>query len=85
MLIYRAFTNCYSLKSIDLSNYNERELYQTFEGCTNLTYIDISSFDSAPENLFKDLPKTGEIKVKKKLYNDIKDQIPEDWSILLVK
>ena len=85
VLIYRAFTNCYSLKSIDLSNYNERELYQTFEGCTNLTYIDISSFDSAPENLFKDLPKTGEIKVKKKLYNDIKDQIPEDWSILLVK
>jgi hypothetical protein len=71
------FTYCYSLKSIDLSKYNE--LYsngKTFEGRTNLNYIDISSSDIAPKNLFKDLPKTGEIKLNKKAYNDIKDEIP---------
>ena len=86
MSIYRTFTNCYSLKSIDLSYYRGRSLpSDAFDGCTNLSYIDISSFDSASSNLFKDLPKAGEIKLNKKAYNDIKDEIPEDWTIILVK
>ena len=52
---------------------------------TNLSYIDISSFNSTEGNLFKDLPKTLEIILNKKAYNDIKDQIPEDWKIVLIK
>ena len=84
--MYGAFTNCYSLKSIDLSNYSGRSLpAQVFDGCSNLSYIDISSFDSAPTNLFKDLPKTGEIKLNKKAYDDIKDDIPDNWIIILIK
>ena len=84
--IHRAFTNCYSLKSIDLSNYIlDYGTSRVFEGCTNLSYIDISSSISVPANLFKDLPKTGEIRLNKKAYNDIKDEIPEDWTITLVK
>ena len=82
----RAFTNCYSLKSINLSSYSGHiSSLKTFEGCTNLSYIDMSSFDTATENLFKDLPKTGEIKLNKRAFNGIKDQIPEDWIILLIK
>jgi len=73
-------------KIYDLSNYKEyNSNVYTFQGCTNLSYIDISSFNSVPENLFKDLPKTGEIKLNKKAYNSIKDEIPEDWTIILIK
>jgi hypothetical protein len=80
------FANCYSLTSIDLSNYRGRNIDgRAFEGCTNLSYIDISSFDSVSTNLFRDLPKEGEIKLNKKAYNDIKDLIPEDWTIILIK
>ena len=84
--IIRTFYNCYSLTSIDLSNYAGREVSSdAFEGCTNLTYIDISSFNTVNGKLFTNLPKEGEITVNKKVYESIKDQIPEDWKILLVK
>ena len=86
VIVWRAFRYCQSLKSIDLSDYTGKELsYQTFEGCTNLTYIDISSYDDIPENLFSNLPEIGEIKVNKRGYDNIKDQIPEDWTIIVVK
>ena len=86
ILLYGAFINCYSLKSIDLSNYIlDYGTSRVFEGYTNLSYIDISSSISAPANIFKDLPKTGEIKLNKKAYDDIKNEIPEDWTIILVK
>ena len=84
--ISNTFANCYSLTSIDLSNYNGRSIPdRAFKGCTNLSYIDISSFNNTEGNLFKDLPKTGEIILNKRAYNDIKDQIPEDWKIVLIK
>ena len=81
-----AFKKCYSLKSIDLSNmYSSYKSDQIFEECTNLTYIDISSFEFAPKNLFANLPPKGEIKISKKVYKDVMDQIPEDWTIILIK
>jgi len=86
IFLIRTFTNCYSLTSIDLSNYIGRSLNaEIFQGCANLSYIDISSFDHVTTNLFKDLPKEGEIKLNKRAFNDIKDLIPEDWTIILVK
>ena len=86
ILLSTTFTNCYSLKSIDLSNYSGRYLsVPVFRGCTNLSYIDISSYDSIPDYFFSVLPKTGQIKLNKKTYNNIKDQIPEDWTVILIK
>ena len=86
MGLARAFRKCYSLKSIDLNNmYSSSLSAEIFEDCTNLTYIDISSFEYAPKNLFTNLPPKGEIKINKKVYKDLIDQIPEDWTIILIK
>ena len=86
MYMGNAFKKCYSLKSIDLSNmYSSYKSDQIFEECTNLTYIDISSFEFAPKNLFINLPPKGEIKISKKVYKDVIDQIPEYWTIILIK
>ena len=46
--MYKTFTNCESLQSLDLSNFNTSlvsDMDSLFDGCSSLQSLDISSFD----------------------------------------
>ena len=85
------FKGCSSLTSIDLSNFkttNLKKMLEMFYNCPNLKTIDFSSItDESLENsdIFNDLPEGGTIKIKKSLYERIKEQIPSSWSINIVE
>ena len=85
------FYDCDSLTSIDLSNFAIEQVSRMeymFYKCSNLKYIDISTFDF--ENikivsLFNSLPDRGFIRIKKNLYERIKEDIPVEWEVSIVE
>ena len=84
------FHGCRSLTSIDLSKFQTKKVtrmdYMMYK-CNNLNYIDISTFSDENNkyiSLFNHLPDKGTIKIKRSLYNQIKDQIPEDWNLKII-
>ena len=59
-----------------------------FYKCNELSYIDISpfSFDNIKiVSLFNNLPERGHIRIKKGLYERIKEDIPEEWEVSIVE
>jgi len=57
-----------------------------FYYCSNLENLDISQFSSfnSNEDLFKNLPSNGTIKVNQNFFEKIKEQIPNEWDITII-
>ena len=78
------------MTSIDLSNFNVNNVTRMeymFYKCDNLKYIDIAPFSF--ENikivsLFNSLPDKGSIRIRKSLYERIKEDIPKEWDVSIV-
>ena len=88
--MYGMFQFCKSLTSIDLSYFNTSSLNYMdymFHFCPSLRYIDLSTFNVLKYDslftLFLDLPDTGVIKIKKKIYDKLNDEIPPDWNVTI--
>ena len=88
------FENCLSLTSVDIQNFNGRKIRRIdniFYSCPNLTYIDISGISmqtvtgSATFYVFNNIiPSSGQIKIKKKLADFIYEQIPSNWTKIII-
>ena len=82
------FGYCSSLTSIDVSNFNTKnveKMNNMFSSCRSLKYIDISSFTTSQQSvsLLSGLPSSGTIIVKTEFYNLISSQIPSNWEKIL--
>ena len=86
------FEGCSSLSYVDLKNFktkNMTKINKIFYGCSKLEKIDISSFEEIKGksnleviDLFdNNSSKKGKIKVNKKFYECIKENIPSKWEV----
>ena len=86
------FKGCSSLTSIDLNNFkteNAKNIQKMFYGCKKLKKVDISSFVEPKGNstleefgIFdNNSSKVGSIKINKKFYECIKNNIPSKWEV----
>ena len=79
------FEDCWSLTSLDLSNFNVENAYDInymFYSCYELHYLDISSFIVYNNvYLLDNLPNNCTIKINYKSYNKIKN-IPSECKII---
>ena len=79
------FENCYELTSIDLSNFDTRNILSfqdIFRNNKKLNYVDISSFNTIQGyqlNLFYGVSDNGTLIINKNTYNR---DIPNGWNII---
>jgi len=74
------FSNCSSLKSLDLSNFNTTKLtsaFAMFKGCSSLTELNISNFNIKNVIYIKSMFSGCSNKIKKRIraqFKDIKEE-----------
>jgi surface protein len=84
------FSGCYSLTSIDLSNFNTKYSHSykyIFYDCPNLQYVNIEpfSYDLNDNDLFnKNISSNGTLLINREYYDRIKknNYIPSNWKLI---
>jgi surface protein len=79
------FTNCISLKSIDLSSFNTSTvtiMLGVFQNCRDLSYLDISNFDTSNVMSMRDVFTNCEKLSYLKLIEDIDKELEEYYDKL---
>ena len=80
------FYSCYSLTSINISNFNitnSVNINYLFDNCKNLTLIDISSFHrNTCDYIYSGLPEKGRIFMSNDYYNYAENCLPFGWEII---
>ena len=85
------FYGCKCLTSLNLNNFdtsNVEIMSSMFYYCNNLEFLDISSFTTKISNIsyldiFDSLAYKGKILVNQDFLNKIRNQIPNNWEIII--